>query len=328
MAYDSSLLSRPDWAGASKDVDIHIEEHTGIVDKSFVYTSKLAPYMNIRTLRGSNTLRIDRLGAAQVKGRRAGEALVDTAIAQEKFNLTVDTTLYMRHRIDLFDDWTANRDMRREYAQEDGIGLAKQFDQACLIAALKAPEFVPPSSLSGSFSSGVLEVAAVTDAVSEDNADLIVRAHRASLEALINRDLGDRLYSEGVSFVTPRVFSILLEHARVTNVDYGAGDNSFVKGRIGIVNGVRVVETPRVPAAAITDNALGDAFNVTALQAKRGIITLIPSLSLVTAQVHALQAKMWDDPENFATVLDTFQSYNIGVRRPDSIAVVQIGASE
>lgn len=323
-------LTRPQWGGPNSDVDLHIEEHLGIVDKTFAYSSKLAPFMNIRNLRGTNTARIDRFGDVEVSGRKAGEDLSITNVKNDKTILTVDTVLYTRHQLDKFDDWVSSIDTRKELADLDGTALAKQFDQACLIQAIKCADFVAPAHLAGAFGDGVLEQATITgtQASGEADADILVYQHRKSIEKLINRDLGDRLMSEGVTFVTPAVFTILNEHKRLQNVEYqggGAGvGNNFAAGRVAQMNGIRVIETPRLPNAAITDNPLGAAFNVTAEQAKRQIVTIIPSLTLYAAQVHALDADYWEWKEKFSWVLDTFQSYNIGQRRPDAAAVVEI----
>jgi len=59
-------LTRPDWGGTNNDVSLHIEEHLGLVDQAFTYTSKFASLMNVKTLRGTNTIRLDRLGKATV----------------------------------------------------------------------------------------------------------------------------------------------------------------------------------------------------------------------------------------------------------------------
>lgn len=323
-------LTRPQWGGPNSDVDLHIEEHLGIVDKTFAYSSKLGPYMNIRNLRGTNTARIDRFGDVEVSGRKSGDDLNITPVKNDKTILTVDTVLYTRHQLDKFDDWVSSIDTRKELADLDGTALAKQFDQACLIQALKCGDFVAPAHLQGAFGNGVIKQATITgtQASGEADADILVYQHRKSLEELINRDLGDRLMAEGVTFVTPAVFTILNEHKRLQNVEYQGGGsgvgNNFAAGRVAQMNGIRVVETPRLPNAAVTNNPLGTAFNVTAEQAKRQIVTIIPSLTLYAAQVHALDADYWEWKEKFSWVLDTFQSYNIGQRRPDSAAIVEI----
>ena len=91
-----------------------------------------------------------------------------------------------------------------------------------------------------------------------------------------------------------------------------------------MLNGVRVVETPRFPQSAITANALGADFNVTAAEVRRKMITFIPSMALISAQVHPVSAQFWEEKKDFGHYLDTFQSYNIGQRRPDAVAVHDI----
>lgn len=331
-AYDGKPLTRPNWTGTNTDVDIHVEEHLGFVDKAFAYSSKLASILNIRNLTGTNNLRVDRLGSATVQGRKAGDPLVATTVYNDKFNLIVDTLLYTRHNFDNFDDWTSSFDARKEVGEADGIALAKQFDTAALTMAAKCADFVVPTGLAGAFYPGILKTVTLASAAvaanAEPNADLLVRAHRASIEELINRDLGDQLYSEGVTYVTPAIFSVLLDHKRLTNVQFGGGDaaapNDFTRGRIAMLNGVKVVETPRIPTSAVTNSPLGAAFNVTAAEARRQMITIIPSMTLIAAQVKPLTAKYWENEGEFCWVLDTFQAYNIGQRRPDTAAVVDV----
>lgn len=316
--------TRPQWGGPNADLDIHIEEHLGIVDASFGYASKFASLANVRTLRGTNQLRLDRVGSATVQGRRAGEELEVTAVKNDKLNLIVDTVLYVRNEFDKFDQWTANPDLRKEVGREHGFALARQFDQACLGQLQKAADWTAPSHLEGAFHDGIKTEATVTGTTSAD-ADILVAAHREGVEELINRDLGDMLSAHGVTYVSPRVFTTLLNHDKLMAVEFGAsGSNSFVGGRIGYMNGIKVVETPRFASAPITASPLGTDHNLTAAEVKRQIVTFIPPLALIAASVHPVNADYWEDKRAFSHVLDTFQSYNIGQRRPDAVSVVEI----
>lgn len=315
---------RPQWGGAASTTDIHIEEHLGIVDASFLYASRFAAWTNIRTLRGTNQLRLDRIGSASVKGRRSGETLDTTPIRNDKLNLIVDTVLYVRNEFDYFDEWTSNPNLRKEVGKEHGIALAKVYDSACIGQLQKAAMWQAPAHLKNAFHDGVRETATVTSDKAA-SATVLVDAHRAGVEKLINRDLGDQLVSEGITLVSPAVFTLLLHHDKLMNVQFGAGEgNSFVGARIGFMNGVRVMETPRFAAAAVTDSPLGAAHNLTAAEVKRQMVTFIPSLALVAASVHPVNAKFYPDDRSFSHVLDTFQSYNIGQRRPDAVAAVEI----
>lgn len=319
--------TRPDWGGASQNVDLHIEEHLGIVDASFGTTSKLLPLANVKDLDGTNVARIDRLGTAEVKGRKAGDTLETTPVKSDKFNLSVDTVLYVRNRFDKFDQWTAANADRAQYAREAGLQLAKQFDRACIGQLQKAAVWTAPAHLAGAFHNGIKVAVTLDTAANKEkaNAEAIVRAHRKSIESFIDRDLGDQLLAEGVTLVSPQVFTLLLEHDKLQNVQYGAGDsNSFVQARVAFMNGVRVIETARFAQAIVTASPLGTGHNLTAAEIKRQVITFIPSLALVTLQVHPVDGDYWEDKENFGWVLDTYQSYNIGVRRPDAVACLEI----
>lgn len=319
-------LSRPHYAGKNADVDIHLEEHLGIVDKAFAYTSKFAPLMNIRTLRGTNVARIDRIGNVKVGGRKSGEELAISRVVNDKWNLTVDTLLYLRHQFDNQDEWVSDLAMRKEVAELDGIELAKMFDQACLIAVAKAAALPAPTDLEDSFSPGILKQLTLTGTPAE-KAEQLVRIHREVCEEFVDRDLGDDLYSEGLTPVSAQVFSLLLEHGKLMNVEFqgvGGAVNDFARARVAILNGVRVLETPRFARAAITGHPLGSAFNVSASEAKRQMLVFIPSKTLITAQVQPVTAKFWEWEEKFSWVLDTFQMYNIGARRPDTAAAVEI----
>lgn len=322
MAFND--FTRPQWGGAASDLDIHIEEHLGFVDASFEATSKLKNMTNMRNLRGTNTTRIDRVGSATVQGRKAGEALGVTPIRNDKINFVVDTVLYTRHEFDKFDEWTSSLDMRREAGREDGIALAKMFDNAALTQLQKSSEFVAPTHLGDAFHNGIVLDANIqigTAAQRKNAAEVLVQQHRQGCEQLEDRDLGDQLYSEGVTIVTPQVFSLLLEHDKLMSVEFdssGSG-NSYTRSRIGYVNGVKIMTSARFSAGAVTDHALGADFNLTAEQALRKMTTFIPSLALVSAQVHSLTAKYWEDERAFSHVLDTYQSYNIGQRRPDAV---------
>ena len=319
-------LSRPHYAGKNADVDIHLEEHLGIVDKAFAYTSKFAPLMNIRTLRGTNVARIDRIGNVKVGGRKSGEELAISRVVNDKWNLTVDTLLYLRHQFDNQDEWVSDLAMRKEVAELDGIELAKMFDQACLIAVAKAAALPAPTDLEDSFSPGILKKLTLTGTPAE-KAEQLVRIHREVCEEFVDRDLGDDLYSEGLTPVSAQVFSLLLEHGKLMNVEFqgvGGAVNDFARARVAILNGVRVLETPRFARAAITGHPLGSAFNVSAAEAKRQMLVFIPSKTLITAQVQPVTAKFWEWEEKFSWVLDTFQMYNIGARRPDTAAAVEL----
>jgi len=333
----NTTMSRAHWAGTDADLDIHLEAYEGDIEGSFRVESlfRSSGLTNFKTVSGrSNTWRGDRVGGANVKGRKAGEALDPTRIVNEKLLITVDTTSYIRTPIDYQDDWTAP-DFQAEYSAEHGSAHAKSFDQAHLIQLIKAGTWEAPASLkaSGSFYDGITltmtgyaaAVALGTEAGNETAANLIVQKHKDALATFVKRDLGGSL-AEFVTLIEPDAFNVLLDHKKLMNVDFqgGTGDNNFAARRIGWLNGIKVIETPRFPTAAIAAHILGPAFNVTATEAKARVVIFHPRKTLVTVEAQSMVARVWDDKENFANVLDSYTMYTVGVKRGDAVAVLAI----
>lgn len=321
--------TRPNWAGTNADLDIHLEAYEGDIDGSFRVESmfRSSGLTNFKSVADrSNTWRGDRVGGVVVKGRKSGVALDTQRQVTEKFLITVDTTSYIRTAVDYQDDWTAP-DYQAETSAEHGSAHAKAFDQAHIIQLIKASSWVAPDSLktSGAFYDGIATTmtgyAAQTDV--ELKADLIVKHHKNALATFVKRDLGGSL-AEFVTLIDPDTFNVLLDHKKLMNVDFqgGQGDNNFAMRRVGWLNGIRVIETPRFPTGAIAGHILGPQFDVTAAEAKARVIIFHPRKTLVTVEAQAMTVRMWDDEKEFNNVLDSYTMYTVGIRRGDAVAVL------
>lgn len=324
----AAVQTRPEWAGANADFDIHIEAYEGDIDGSFRVESlfRSSGLTNFKSVQSqSNTWRGDRVGGVTVKGRKAGDALDGQRQIFDKFLITVDTTAYIRSPVDYQDQWTAP-DFQAELSAEHGTAHAKSFDQAHIIQLIKAGAWVAPADLkaSGAFFDGISTTmtgyAAQTDA--ELKADLVVKAHKAALATFVKRDLGGSL-AEFVTLIEPDTFNVLLDHKKLMNVDYqqDAGNNMAMR-RIAWLNGIRVIETPRFPTAAISNHFLGNGFNVSAAEAKARVIIFHPRKTLVTVEAQPMTVRFWDDQKEFNNVLDSYTMYTVGIRRGDAVAVL------
>ena len=323
-----TFLTRPDWGGTAADVDIHVEEYEGLIDQGFKVESifRSGGLTNFKSVEGqSNTYRLNRMGGVAVKGRKSGEKLDEQRIVQEKHIISVDTVAYVRTTGDYADDWTAP-DYTAEYSEAHATAHAKAFDQAHVIQLIKAGAWVAPASLaaSGAFSNGIsLTMTGYTaEAVLPNKAAMIERKHREAVTTFVQRDLSSDL-NGFVTLMRPDIFSMLMEHDKIMNVQFNGGNgNSMTGRRIGELNGMRVMETPRFPLAAIPAHFLGPAFTVSAAEAKAAFIVFHPKQALVTVEATGMNVRMWDDKKEFTNVLDSYNMYNIGIRRGDATAVV------
>jgi hypothetical protein len=338
---NKATLTRTWWAGTDADADIHIEAYEGDIEGSFraeslFRASGLTSYKSVQNQ--TNTWRGDRIGSATVKGRRSGEDLQTSRIANEKFIVTVDTVAYIRTPFDYQDDWTAP-DFKSEYAAEHASAHAISFDEAHIIQLIKCAAFVPPASLAGSFHPGLsATLTGYADALAEGSspsaansrltgyevaADILVQNHKAILTEFVKRRLGMGL-AQTVTLITPDAFNILLEHKKLMNVDFQgtSATNDYSQRRIAVLNGVRVIESPDFPAAGGGTHPLGDAFTTTAAEAKAQMIVFFPQKALVTVEAQPMTVKVWDDHKYFQSNLDSYQMYTVGQRRPDAVGVI------
>lgn len=326
--YNKANLTRTWYAGANADVDIHIEAYEGDIEGSFKAESlfRNSGYTAFKSVMGqSNSWRGDRIGAAVVKGRKSGDKPDGARIANDKFVVTVDTTSYIRTPFDYQDDWTAP-DFQAEYSAEHGIAHAKAFDEAHIIQLIKCSAFTAPAHLKPAFSDGIAQtMTGYAAATGSAKAQIIVDQHKLALAKFVKRDLGGSL-SEMITLIDPDTFNVLLDAEKLMNVEYSGGapgeGNSYAMRRVAWLNGTRVVETPRFPTAAIPAHILGSAFNVSAAEAKARVILFHPRKALVTVEAKSMTVRQWDDPENFQSVLDSYQMYTVGQRRPDAVAVL------
>lgn len=320
--------TRPDWGGTSANVDIHVEEYEGLIDGSFTVNSifRTMGLTNFKPVSSTNTYRGNRMGGVEVKGRKSGETLDPQRVVQEKFTIQVDVVSYVRTTSDYADDWTGP-DYTQEYSGEHGTAHAKAFDQAHIIQLIKAGSWVAPASLktSGAFFDGITKTMTgyTAEVVASKRADYIERAHRSATTDFVDRDLGDSL-AEFVTLIRPDLFSTLMDHDKLMNIQFvgGEGGNSFAKRRVAEMNGMKLLETPRFPKTVIASHFLGPAFNVSAAEAKAGMIVYHPGKTLITLEATGMNFRMWDDKKEFTNVLDSYTMYNIGLRRGDATAVV------
>ena len=326
--------TRVHWAGADSDIDVHLEIYQNEVDTRFQYS---AIFLGLSTQRSvadrSNTYRIDRLNSTKVKGRRSGEALEPSKVANDKLLIQVDTVLYIRNPIDYQDDWTSP-DWLREIGMNNGSEFAQVFDQAHLIQLIKGRSWVAPAHLKPAFSDGIeVQVAQkanpVTQADREANAVALKAGHLAGVNELIKRKVP---LNDMITLVDVDTYAALLEHPKILNLEVAgaAGDGDYNGRRVVRLNGIPVVECTEFPTTvydASNPHPLGENFDFSAEDLKCKMVTFSKSRSLVTVEAKPFTTRIWDDEKEFCNVLDCYAMYNVGQRRPDTVVVTKINAA-
>lgn len=328
-----SPTTRPHWGGAASTVDQHLEIYEGMVDTAFNFTQLFSKWSSQKNVQDkSNNYRVDRVAGSEVKGRKAGEAIVDQRVTSDKFNVVVEVMLYIRNPIDYMDDWTAP-DFQAEYGRNNGIAFGRMYDQAHILRLQKAGTWTAPAHLKtgGAFYDGFFKSAALvedpaTEQEMEDNAAALIKAHSDAVNELIKRrvPVGDL-----VTLVTPQVYSELLQSKKILNSEYSAGGGDYAGRRVVHINGIPVVEHTEFPSGAVTGHPLSttansNAFDVTADEAKAEMIIFSKNLSLITVTAKSWTSRVWDSQQEMHNVLDCYAMLTIDTRRPDTVAPIRI----
>ena len=328
--------TRIHWGGAASDTDIHLEVYKNQVDTAFQYNALFTHLSTQRTtVPNSNNYRIDRMGTSTVKSRTSGVALEDQRVASDKLNIVVEVVLYIRNPIDYQDDWTSP-DRLTEMGQNNGSEFAGVFDEAHIIQLQKARSWVAPDHLKPAFNDGIevavnLAANATTQVALEANAIALEQAHKKAVETLITRKVP---LSGMVTLVTPAVFSELTYHPKLLNADFSSNNGDFADRRVARMNGINIVECVEFPTTVgtalpgghhpLSTAANSYGFDATAADLKGEMIVFDKAKTLVTVEAKPFTSTFWDDKLNFSNVLDCYAMYTVGVRRPDTAAVVTV----
>lgn len=133
-------LTRPGQINGTGAVDAqHVEEIWGEVHNTIARESLLAGRVKVKPLRGTSVATNHASGKAVVGKITVGQAVTPTsAVKFGKYQLTVDTTIYVRSNFPLLESLQTSYDARAEVGKEHGQELAKQYDETFMIAATKA----------------------------------------------------------------------------------------------------------------------------------------------------------------------------------------------
>lgn len=323
-------LNQAHQGGATGELDQHLEVYLNVLDTKFEKTQQFKAWSSQRSTGGSsNVVRIDRMGSSKVMGRKSGEEIKSQRIASDKFNVVVDSMLYIRQPFEYMDNWT-NPDRIAEIGKNNGTEFAIIHDEAHVIQLQKARDWVAPAHLKSAFNDGMFVTVKVKkDAVAiadiEANATATVVAHAKGIETFRKRrtPMGNL-----ITICTPERFTELTNHGKLLNKDYVADNGDFAGRRVVKVNGVDIVEIDTFPQAigkreGLDDPTNGNNFDVTAEDLKCQMITFDKTLSLMTVTAKELWSKYWDDHQNASMVLDAFAMYTVAIRRADTVCVLK-----
>jgi hypothetical protein len=298
-----------------------LDEYGGEVESQFTKDSIMRQFVNVRAVRGTDTITNNRVGRTQLQAITPGVRPPAKNTAFGKVSLTVDTVVLARDNRSMLNEFQTHFDARMELAKDHGKEIAKFFDEAFLIQCIKGSHQAAPSGLNGSIGAGkAVELLAGGDDLDPDKlADAIG-------DVIIQMEDEDISVDELVVFVGPTHYDVLYNNDKLMSRDFAAGNGDYAKGIIYEIKGARIVKTARIPDAAITGHYLsnannGNAYDMTAEEADAVAVIMHPK-SLLAGETIPLTSDIWFNREEKQWFIDSFLSFAVTVNRPDVCGTV------
>ena len=297
-----------------------IEQFAGSVESQFAASSMMRRFVTVKPVRGTDTLVNRRVGRTRLQSLTPGVRPDAQPTQFGRTSLTVDTVVLARDNRAMLNEFQTDFGAREELGKDQGKELAKFFDQAFLIQAIKGSLLPAPAGLNGAIGAGKKRV--MTAAGDENDPD---KLYKAITDLIIQMQEEDIDTSECAIFVRPTQADVLLNNNKLVSGDYSsAGD--FADGKFKGILGCPVIPTARIPRAAITGHYLsnaanGNAYDVTAGQAGAMAVILHPR-SLLAGETIPLTSDVWFNREEKQWFIDSFQSFGVTNHRPDVCGAV------
>jgi hypothetical protein len=322
MPTDSSQLSRPGMELNSGPVDaLFIDEYGGEVEGTMAKKSFMRQYVNIKPVRGTDTITNDRVGAASLQKVTPGVRPEGTPSQFDNVSVKVDTIVLARNNVALLDDFQSHFSTRMELGQEHGKTIAKFFDEAFIIQAIKCA-LRDNTGLPTGWAGGTrVELAAATN---ELDPTLLQRGIEDVCQGIEEKDVD---LDGAVILVRPAQYYALLRNDRLISADFSLGNGNYSKGMVLMSNGIPIVKTNRIPVAAITGHFLSNTGNSNAYDITDGdetdavAVVMLPK-ALLAGETIPLTSDVYYEKSELQWFIDSYLAFAVTPNRPDNCGVL------
>lgn len=318
MPLDAYNIVRPNQINQAGDIDaLNIEEYTGIVEGTIARKSALNGFVQIRPVKGTNTLTNYAVGEATLQKLTPGQTPDGTGVDFNKASLTVDTVVIARNILPILEVFQNNFDARSQVGMEQGKKIAKFHDQAFFIQAAKAAQLANSvyNGTDGHLGGNVETFAGATD--NKDPVKLYAKI-AALLEKMELKDV-DVIGDDLALFLSPTEYYALAQSEHVISGEYITSDGNTIKGKILQTFGVPVRVTNNLKVGNVSGHLLSNAGNSNAYDGNFSKLCglVFSQRALLAGETIPLQSKVWFDDMSKHWMIDSWLSFGVTPNRAE-----------
>jgi len=297
-----------------------IEQYGGKVDSQFAKKSIMRGFVDVQSVRGTDTLINRRIGKPDVQALTPGVRAAATKTSFGRRAVVVDTTLLIRENRSLLNEFQTDFNARKKMGVEHGKEMAKTFDTAMLIAALKGSLAAAPTDSDGGNYNGAFNAGLNTTLTSAGDENDPAALYTAVSGIIVSMQLNDMDTDECAVFINPTQHDVLMGHDKLISKDFSTDNGDFANGKFMTLKGCPIVMTNRSPSIANADHLLSNsdnnqAYNISATEARIVAQVLHPE-SILAGETIPLQHDVFYDKIEKQWFIDSFAAYGATFNLP------------
>lgn len=329
VSYPNSINSVD--ATAAQKLALVIEEFTGMVEGTIARRSVMQGMIPVRSVQGTATFTNHAVGRTVLQKVVPGAKLDSIKSDFSKASVTIDTVVAARESFPLLDVFQTQMNVRQEVATEQGKEIAKFWDQAFFIQAIKAAQLAESAYARGTAGKPLGHFGGSQETLStgldlQDPAKLYAALARL-LVKMENKDVDPR-NDDVMLVIKPAEYYTLIQAEQLVNTQYvTASGNKVNDAWVLKTYGVPVFSSNNLPAGLnITGHHLSNAGNGNAYD---GDFTKVGALAFSSRAIMAgetipLQSDIFYDKLFKSWFVDSHLAFAVGPNRAEYAGVIML----
>lgn len=325
------------WGNAANGQDTTIEERraliveeiTGLVEGTIKRRSVIQGIFPNRMIRGTDTISAQAVGASQLQVLQPGVALPGIKSDFAKTYLTVDTVVAARENFALLDDLQTNTNRKAEVAEEQGKEIAKFYDNAHLIQAIKAARMTESA-----FSMGVSgkprghgqgNQQILANAADANDPDLLYKAFTDLFVKMQLQDV-DPVLDGVIVVVKPDAYNTLAHAEHLINMEYTTATGAVLQNQAVLkAAGVPVFSSNNLPQELVSGHKLSNANNNNGYDGdfSKVVAAAFGPKALLTGETISVTSDVFFDKVYKTWFVDSWLSFGAAPMRVEYAGVIE-----
>jgi len=301
---------------------LHVEEYTGIVEGTIARKSLMRDYIAVRPVRGTSTVSSYQFGASTLQVLTPGTAPDSTVNQAAKIKLTVDTVVLARSSYPLIDEFQNSYDARAHIGEEHGKEIAKFYDQAFLIQAVKAANISDMSTYPEGWKPGTIKTFA---SAGLENDPAALESYLGQLFTDMEEKDVDPITDDLVIVMKPKAYYTLLQNDRMVDRTFITSDGTSIQTKALAAYGVPIRISNNLPTTKVTGHRLSNAGNSSAYDGDftKTVAAVFSPRALLAGESIPLTTRVFFDEITKMWFIDAYLSFGVTPNNPAFAGVLK-----